>query len=174
LAIARVLEDEPSCSSLPGCSASTYTECGYGHGALDGDHASRKQGLISSLQLLGLCTTLLCPPKSVVNAASDAAAKAASFISNSVDMKDRLRGGGFSDTFLKAGGDMRHLIVEACLARKLIDTSAYFWPGYVPTSATLVPDLSPLLKSPWSMFMEGAPLTNPLVNALKTTPASRG
>ncbi|KAH7846475.1 hypothetical protein Vadar_014424 [Vaccinium darrowii] len=172
LAIARVLEDEPSCSCLPGCSASTYTECGYGHGALDGDHASKKQGLISSLQLLGLCTTLLCPPKSVVNAASDAAAKAASFISNSVDMKDRLRGGGFSDTFIKAGGDMRHLIVEACLVRKLIDTSAYFWPGYVPTSATLVPDLSPLLKSPWSMFMEGAPLTNPLVNALKTTPAS--
>lgn len=36
LAIARVLEDEPSCSSLPGCKASTYMKCGYGHG-MDGD-----------------------------------------------------------------------------------------------------------------------------------------
>ncbi|KAE9447513.1 hypothetical protein C3L33_20589, partial [Rhododendron williamsianum] len=171
LAIARVLEDEPSCSSLPGCKASRYMKCGYGHG-MDGDRASRKQGLISSLQVLGLCTTLLCPPNSVVNAANDAAAKAASFISNSQNVQDRLSGGGCCDTSLKAGGDMRHLIVEACIARKLIDTSAYFWPGYVPTSATLVPNPSPLQKSPWSMFMEGARLTNPLINALKATPAS--
>ncbi|KAF7144271.1 hypothetical protein RHSIM_Rhsim05G0234500 [Rhododendron simsii] len=171
LAIARVLEDEPSCSSLPGCKASGYMKCGYGHG-MDGDRASRKQGLISSLQVLGLCTILLCPPNSVVNAANDAAAKAASFISNSQNVKDGLSGGGCCDTSLKAGGDMRHLIVEACIARKLIDTSAYFWPGYVPTSATLVPNPSPLQKSPWSMFMEGARLTNPLINALKATPAS--
>lgn len=77
-------------------------KCGYGHG-MDGDRASRKQGLISSLQVLGLCTILLCPPNSVVNAANDAAAKAASFISNSQNVKDGLSGGGCCDTSLKAG-----------------------------------------------------------------------
>ena len=68
---------------------------------------------------------------------------------------------------------MRHLIVEACIARKLIDTSAYFWPGYVSALVTSVSEQSPLQKSPWSTFMEGAPLTSPLINALMTTPASR-
>ncbi|XP_057513892.1 mediator of RNA polymerase II transcription subunit 33A-like [Actinidia eriantha] len=172
LAIARVLEDNATFCSFPGCTASRDMECGCGHGNDDNDHASRKQGLISSLQVLGHFTSLLCPPASVVNAANIAAAKATSFMFNSKNVKDGITGGGCRYALVKAGGDMRHLIVEACIARKLIDTSAYFWPGYVSALLTSVSEPSPLQKSPWSTFMEGAPLTSPLINALMTTPAS--
>lgn len=72
-----------------------------------------------------------------------------------------------------AVGNMRHLIVEACIARKLIDTSAYFWPGYVAVSATSLTDSSLVQVSPWSTFMEGSQLTDALKNALIATPASR-
>lgn len=68
---------------------------------------------------------------------------------------------------------MRHLIVEACIARNLIDTSAYYWPGYVSASVITLNEFSPAQKSPWSMFMEGAPLNGSLVNLLFSTPASR-
>ncbi|CAL5390059.1 unnamed protein product [Camellia sinensis] len=173
LAIARVLEYDASlCSSVPGGVASRCMENGYGRGMDGNDHALRRQGLISSLQVLGHYTSLLCSPASVVNAANNAASKAACFIFNSKNVKDGISGGGHSDTSVKAGGDMRHLIVEACLARKLIDTSVYFWPGYLPASVTSFSDPSPLQKSPWSMFMEGAPFTGPLINALMMTPAS--
>ncbi|KAF5953411.1 hypothetical protein HYC85_006267 [Camellia sinensis] len=123
LAIARVLEYDASlCSSVPGGVASRCMENGYGRGMDGNDHALRRQGLISSLQVLGHYTSLLCSPASVVNAANNAASKAACFIFNSKNVKDGISGGGHSDTSVKAGGDMRHLIVEACLARKLIDT----------------------------------------------------
>ncbi|GFY82543.1 REF4-related 1 [Actinidia rufa] len=148
LAIARVLEDNATFCSFPGCTASRDMECGCGHGNDDNDHALRKQGLISSLQVLGHFTSLLCPPTSVVNAANIAAAKATSFMFNSKNVKDGITGGGCSDALVKAGGDMRHLIVEACIARKLIDTSAYFWPGYVSALVTSVSEPSPLQKSP--------------------------
>ena len=68
---------------------------------------------------------------------------------------------------------MRHLIVEACIARNLVDTSAYFWPGYVSTSATSPSDTSVVEKSPWETFMEGEPLNCSLVSSLSTSPASR-
>lgn len=68
---------------------------------------------------------------------------------------------------------MRHLIVEACIARNLIDTSAYYWPGYVSASVIALNEFSPVQKSPWSMFMEGALLNGSLVNLLFSTPASR-
>jgi len=67
---------------------------------------------------------------------------------------------------------MLHLIVEACIARKLIDTSSYFWPGYVDTLASPM-DSKSVQESPWSAFMNGASLTNLLRNALLVTPASR-
>ncbi|XP_038988885.1 mediator of RNA polymerase II transcription subunit 33A-like isoform X2 [Phoenix dactylifera] len=128
----------------------------YGNGAEENNLASRKHGLVSSLQVLGLFSGLLLPPPSVVNAANSAASKAAAFVSN-----------------LKTGcvGNMLHLIVEACIARNLIDTSAYFWPGYVVPSA---PSKDSLLvqESPWTTFMEGAPLNGSLKNALMVTPAT--
>lgn len=43
---------------------------------------SRRHGLVSSLQLLMQYTGLLSPPPSVVNAANNAAAKAAKFIAH--------------------------------------------------------------------------------------------
>lgn len=42
--------------------------------------ASRKQGLVACLQSLGQFTSLLSPPQLVVNAANDAASKAAKFV----------------------------------------------------------------------------------------------
>lgn len=53
-----------------------------------------------------------------------------------------------------------------------MDTSVYFWPGYVSTSVMSLSDSTPLGKSPWLTFMEGTPLNNSLINALAATPAS--
>ncbi|XP_059641819.1 mediator of RNA polymerase II transcription subunit 33A-like isoform X2 [Cornus florida] len=173
LAIARVLEDDATLSSsLSGGVESRNVETGYKHRTCGQDHASRKQGLISSLQVLGHYSALLCPPASAASAANIAAAKAASFISSSNNVKDGTSEGIHSDTSIKEGGDMRHLIVEACIARKLIDASAYFWSGYVSASVISPSDSSPLQRSPWSKFMEGAPLSSALIDALITTPAS--
>lgn len=165
LAIASVLEDESKLCS------STFTP-GYIKGE---DLASRKQGLVSSLQVLGHFSGLLCPPASVVNAANSAAAKAASFISDPKNSKHDIVGGSCVDINVKTviGGNMRHLIVEACIARNLIEPSAYLWPNYVPASVISLLDSLPVQKSPWSTFMDGAPLNGSLVDALITTPASR-
>lgn len=54
-----------------------------------------------------------------------------------------------------------------------MDTSVYFWPGYVSTSAMSLPDASPVEKSPWLLFLEGTPLNDSLINSLTVTPASR-
>nr|XP_027188306.1 mediator of RNA polymerase II transcription subunit 33A-like isoform X2 [Cicer arietinum] len=129
-------------------------------------------GLMSSVQVLGQFSGLLCPPALVVDAANQAARKAASFIYNSMNEKDDSFTGIHANSNTKAGGNLRHLIVEACIARNLMDTSVYFWPGYVSTSVTSLSDSSPLEKSPWLTFMEGTPLNNSLINALTATPAS--
>lgn len=68
---------------------------------------------------------------------------------------------------------MRHLIVEACIARNLINTSAYVWPGYVSVPIISLSDSLSLHESPWLMFMEGAPLNGSLVDYLIMNPASR-
>lgn len=68
---------------------------------------------------------------------------------------------------------MRHLIVEACIARDLLDTSAYFWPGYVNGRSSQMPRSVPNPMPGWSSLMKGSPLTPPMVNALVSTPASR-
>ncbi|KAM7263346.1 hypothetical protein ACFE04_001029 [Oxalis oulophora] len=164
LAIANIIEDEARSSSS---SSSLNMETVKG-----GDNFSRKRGLISSLQVLENYSGLLCPPSSVLGAANIAAAKAASFISSSRNATDSISANGSGDSSLNAGGNLRHLIVEACLARNLIDTSAYFWPGYVSASLVSQSDILPVQKSPWSTFMEGAPLNGPLVNLLSITPAT--
>ncbi|KAL5738909.1 hypothetical protein ACOSQ2_028089 [Xanthoceras sorbifolium] len=174
LAIAIVLADDTqvNVSSVHGAMPSGYMETGYGHGMDEKSLAPRKQGLISSLQVLGNFTGLLCPPASIAGVANSAAAKASSFISISKNAKDCSGSDSPSDTPLNSGGNMRHLIVEACIARNLIDTSAYFWPGYVSASVVALADLSSVQKSPWSTFMEGAPLDGSLINSLSSTPAS--
>lgn len=68
---------------------------------------------------------------------------------------------------------MRHLIVEACIARNLLDTSAYLWPGYVNGCINQIPQCMPAQVPGWSSFMKGAPLTSVMVNALVSSPATR-
>lgn len=63
---------------------------------------------------------------------------------------------------------MLHLIVEACIARNLIDTSAYLWSGYVVP----LEESCRAQESPWSALIEGSPLME-LKDALMVTPASR-
>ncbi|XP_021281710.1 mediator of RNA polymerase II transcription subunit 33A-like [Herrania umbratica] len=163
LAIANVFEDEAKLQSSS--SQESRYEDGMGGKGCD----ATKSGLISALQLLGNFSGLLCPPASITAAANAAAAKVASFILK--NRRDGLNSGSPIETCLNAGGNMRHLIVEACIARNLIDSSAYFWLGYV-SSSMVSSELSPVKKSPWSTFMEGAPLDGHLVNSLLTTPAS--
>ncbi|KAJ4832513.1 hypothetical protein Tsubulata_000069 [Turnera subulata] len=174
LAIANVLEDDAKSfsSSLPGGALSGSMEAGNGHGVEKKGQTSRRLGLISSLQVLGQFSALLCPPASVISAANIAATKAAGFISNSKNVNHGLGCGSHNDTYSNAGGNMRHLIVEACIARNLIDTSVYFWPNYVSSSVVSLLDNPSIQKSPWLTFMEGAPLSGSLVNLLLVTPAS--
>lgn len=72
-----------------------------------------------------------------------------------------------------AAGNLHHLIVEACIARNLLDTSAYYWPGYVTGRINQIPHGMPAQVPGWSTFMKGAPLTPVMVNALASEPASR-
>ncbi|KAK7394915.1 hypothetical protein VNO78_15456 [Psophocarpus tetragonolobus] len=167
LAIANVLRDETehNLSSFQVSMESEYRN------EMKSDN-SMKLGLISSVQVLGHFSGLLCPPALVIDAANQAARKAACFIYNSMNGKGESGTGIHANTNTKSGGNLRHLIVEACMTRNLMDTSAYFWPGYVSTSVLSISDSSPLEKSPWSIFMEGTPLNNTLVNSLTATPAS--
>lgn len=72
-----------------------------------------------------------------------------------------------------SAGNMRHLIVEACIARNLLDTSAYLWPGYGNGHINQRPQCMPAPVPGWSSFMKGEPLTSVLVNALVSSPATR-
>ncbi|XP_057816727.2 mediator of RNA polymerase II transcription subunit 33A isoform X2 [Cryptomeria japonica] len=122
---------------------------------------TRHAALVSSLQILGQFDELLKPPESVVLAANKAALKAESLVST-----------GSFDGLSSNVGNMRHLIVEACIARKLLDSSAYLWPGYVERLANPLSHSIPVQEFPWSAFMEGAPLSVSLKDALIKTPAS--
>ncbi|KAK2631065.1 hypothetical protein EUGRSUZ_L03466 [Eucalyptus grandis] len=123
-------------------------------------------------KLLRQFSGLLHPSELVQDAANRAAAKAANASSKQMRGNDSI-GVGDHDVLVKCGGNMRHLIVEACIARRLRDTSAYFWPGYVLTSVLSIPDSSMKEMSPWSVFMEGGALNASLVSSLVATPATR-
>ncbi|GLT81473.1 hypothetical protein SLA2020_528570 [Shorea laevis] len=132
----------------------------------------RRNDLISSLQVLGDCQGLLSPPKSVVSAANQAAAKAMLFASGISAGSASFECINMKDTPINCSGNMRHLIVEACIARNLLDTSAYFWPDYVNGCINQLPHTMPYQAPGWSAFMKGVPLTPVMVNALVSTPAS--
>ncbi|WJX22729.1 Mediator of RNA polymerase II transcription subunit 33A [Trifolium repens] len=131
-----------------------------------------RNDLVSSLQVLGDYQSLLAPPQSVVAAANQAAAKAMLFVSG-VTM-----GSAYFDCLtmvempVDCSGNMRHLIVEACIARNLLDTSAYLWPGYVNGHINQIPQCMPTQVPGWSSFMKGSPLTSVMVNALVSSPAT--
>ena len=74
--------------------------------------------------------------------------------------------------FLSAG-NLWHLIVEACIARNLLDTSAYSWPGYVNACSNQIPCSISSQVDGWFSLMKGSQLTPALVNVLVATPASR-
>jgi len=75
--------------------------------------------------------------------------------------------------FFHAAGNLRHLIVEACIAKNLLDASAYLWPGYVSACSNQIPCSISNHVPGWSALMEGSQLTPELVNVLVATPASR-
>ncbi|XP_011007536.1 PREDICTED: mediator of RNA polymerase II transcription subunit 33B-like isoform X1 [Populus euphratica] len=128
-----------------------------------------RKGLITSLQLLGDYEGLLTPPQPVSSVANQAAAKATMFISgltvsNAYSMS-------INDMPVNCSGNLRHLIVEACIARNMLDTSAYLWPGYV-TLANQLPRSVPSQTLGWLSLMNGSPLTPSMINILVSTPAS--
>ncbi|GMN71980.1 hypothetical protein TIFTF001_054668 [Ficus carica] len=104
LAIAKVLEDETQMlsSSRPATMMSGY-ETGYGHGMSGKTLFPRKHGLVSSLQVLGQFSALLCPPPSVVAAANIALSKAALFVQSSRNEKERVDYGSHGRGFTKLG-----------------------------------------------------------------------
>ncbi|XP_021279596.1 mediator of RNA polymerase II transcription subunit 33B [Herrania umbratica] len=130
-----------------------------------------RKGLISSLQMLSDYEALLTPPQSVRSVANQAAAKAIMFISGVTVGNGYYECMSINDMPMNCSGNMRHLIVEACIARNLLDTSAYIWPGYVNARAN-IPCSVPSQVPGWSSLMKGSPLTPTLINALIATPAS--
>ncbi|KAL6293326.1 hypothetical protein ACE6H2_001468 [Prunus campanulata] len=129
-----------------------------------------RDDLVSSLQMLGNFIGLLAPPGSAVSAANRAAAKAMFFISGTKVESAYLDYISTNDISIDCSGNMRHLIVEACIARNLIDTSAYFWPGYVKGCINEI-RFEPAQVPGWSSLMQGSPLTPSLTNELVSTPA---
>lgn len=129
----------------------------------------RRGELVISLQLLGDYENLLSPPQSVIWGANQAAAKATLFVSG---QSGYLEYTNVNDLPTNFSGNLRHLIVEACIARHLLDTSAYFWPGYVSSPCNQLPHSIPNHLPSWSSLMKGSSLTPQLVNVLVATPAS--
>ncbi|KAJ0975421.1 hypothetical protein J5N97_017386 [Dioscorea zingiberensis] len=171
LAIAHVVKDDGAAPSLEQNCMLGISKNGYDQGSDGNKFSSKRHGLISALQVLGQFSGLLSPPPSVVIAANNAASKAHVFISSLKKGNGSRSGVVQNGPPVKAVGSMLHLIVEACIARKLVDTSAYFWPGYVVPQAPSNDSIS-THESPWSTFMAGAPLIGSLKNALIMTPAS--
>lgn len=133
----------------------------------------RRADLVSSLQVLGDYQGLLAPPKFVVSAANQAAAKAMLFVSGINVGSAYFECVNIKDMPFSCSGNLRHLIIEACIARNLLDTSAYYWPGYVNGRINQLPYSVPAQAPGWSSFMKGAPLTSVMINALVSSPASR-
>ncbi|XP_027164257.1 mediator of RNA polymerase II transcription subunit 33A-like [Coffea eugenioides] len=133
---------------------------------------NRRGDLASSLQNLGDFEMLLTPPHSVIPAANQAAAKAMMFVSGINVGSAYFESISMTDIPTNCSGNLRHVIVEACIARNLLDTSAYFWPGYASGSINQLPHTVPTQIPSWSSFMKGAPLTPLLINALVSVPAS--
>ncbi|CAL0301193.1 unnamed protein product [Lupinus luteus] len=132
----------------------------------------RRSNLVTSLQVLGDYQSLLTPPQSVVSAANQAAAKATLFVSGFSIGSAYVDCLSVKEIPINCSGNMRHLLVEACIARNLLDTSAYLWPGYIKGHINQIPQCMPAQVPGWSSFMNGAPLTSEMVNALASSPAT--
>ncbi|THG15479.1 mediator of RNA polymerase II transcription subunit 33A-like [Camellia sinensis] len=166
LAVFNIIEEEETAlNNEVECSATSQRKEKHVSG-------KRHRDLVSSLQHLGDYEGLLAPPLPVISAANQAAAKAMMFLSGLTVSSGYLDGVSLNDMPVNCSGNMRHLIVEACIARNLLDTSAYLWPGYVKGRSNQIPRSVSGQMPGWSSLMKGSPLTPPLVNALVSTPAS--
>ncbi|KNA04417.1 hypothetical protein SOVF_199670 isoform A [Spinacia oleracea] len=133
---------------------------------------TRRKSLVSCLQILGDFQSLLSPPQSIVSSANLAAARAMMFVAG-IDVAD----GYFecinvNDLPINCTGNMRHLIIEACIARNLLDTSAYFWPGYVNGQINQFPSRIPSQVPGWSSLVQGVSLRPVMINSMVAAPAS--
>ncbi|GFZ19463.1 reduced epidermal fluorescence 4 [Actinidia rufa] len=166
LAIFEIIEEEAAQNNEAECT----TNCQRKEKHVSG---KRRRDLIASLQQLGDFEDLLAPPVPVISVANQAAAKAMVFLSGlTVGSGSYLDGMSLNDMPVNCSGNMRHLIVEACIARNILDTSAYLWPGYVKGPSNQIPRSTSGQMPGWSSLMKGSPLTPPMVNALVSTPAS--
>ncbi|XP_038723741.1 mediator of RNA polymerase II transcription subunit 33A isoform X2 [Tripterygium wilfordii] len=151
------------------------TECGStNHWKEKRNSGNRRADLVSSLQVLGDYQGLLPPPQCVVSAANQAAAKAMLFVSGINIGSAYFECISTNDMPVNCAGNMHHLVIESCIARNLLDTSAYFWPGYVNGRISQIPHTvpGPAQISGWSSLVKGAPLTQAVISALVSTPAS--
>ncbi|KAI9128793.1 hypothetical protein K1719_000276 [Acacia pycnantha] len=128
--------------------------------------------LVSSLQSLGDYQSLLAPPQSVVAAANQAAAKATLFVSGITMGSAYFECLNMTEMPIDCSGNLHHLLVESCIARNLLDMSAYLWPGYVNGRINQMPQGVPTQVPGWSSFMNGAPLSPSMIHALISNPAS--
>ncbi|KAG9154144.1 hypothetical protein Leryth_000609 [Lithospermum erythrorhizon] len=131
----------------------------------------RCQDLISSLQQLDDYDGLLTPPLPVSSVANQAAAKAMMSLSGVTVGSGYFDGVSLNDMPVNCSGNLRHLIVEACIARNILDTSAYLWPGYVKGRTNPLPHSLSNQMPGWSSLVTGSPLTQPIVSALTSSPA---
>ncbi|XP_031400886.1 mediator of RNA polymerase II transcription subunit 33B-like isoform X2 [Punica granatum] len=166
LAIANIIDEEESLLIEEAEQAVTYQRKDkQGRG-------NRRKDLISSLQQLGVYEGLLAPPQSVSCVANQAAAKAILYISGLTAGNGYIECLSMNDMPMNCSGNMRHLIVEACIARNLLDTSSYLWPGYVNARTHQIPRNIPNQVPGWSSLLKGSPLTPSLINTLVAIPAS--
>ncbi|KAL5541686.1 hypothetical protein UlMin_009396 [Ulmus minor] len=166
LVVADLIEEEESAPL-------DEAECGStNHWKENEVPGKRRNDLVSSLQMLGDYQGLLAPPQSVVSVANQAAAKAMLFISGIGPGNAYFDCINVQDMPINCSGNMRHLVVEACIARNLLDTSAYFWPGFVNGCVSQMPQGVPAQVPGWSSFMKGATLMPTMIKALASSPAS--
>ncbi|CAH9132701.1 unnamed protein product [Cuscuta epithymum] len=132
----------------------------------------RRQDLVSSLKQLDDYEGLLSPPLQLASVANQAAAKAMMFLSGLTVSSGYFDGMSLNDMPSNCVGNLRHLVVEACIARNILDTSAYFWPGYVKGRCNQIPCGISGQTPGWSSLMKGSPLTPPMMSMLVSTPAS--
>ncbi|KAK7285393.1 hypothetical protein RJT34_20163 [Clitoria ternatea] len=165
LVITHIIEEEGELIQDAECSPTNQGKDKQTQGKLRGE-------LINSLQLLGDYESLLIPPQPVLMEANQAAAKAILFVSGNPDGGEHVKYLSMNDLPMECSGNLRHLIVEACIAKNLLDTSAYFWPGYVNACGNKIPSSISNHVASWSSLMDGSQLTPALVNVLVATPAS--
>ncbi|MQL96346.1 hypothetical protein Taro_029008, partial [Colocasia esculenta] len=165
LAVADIIEEETNVSEETENGISSPWKEKFTSG-------ERRRALVSSLQVLGDYEALLTPPQCAISVSNQAAAKAMLFVSGLTVASGYFESISMNEKMVNCSGNMRHLIVEACIARNLLDTSAYFWPSYVNGRINQLPHSMPGQVPGWSALMKGAPLTSSMINVLANTPAS--